>query len=173
MILAQWRRERPDLDVAALGLFGRLLRVAELAHEDLAEGLAKHKLQRGWFDLLAPLRRAGEPYELNPSQLMRATMLSSGGMTKRLDRLVEAGLVRRRPDPTDRRGTLVRLTRKGKAVVDKAVETHVANEERLLRSLKPADRRSLDRLLRTLLSDLERSAPSSPPRSLDRRGQTP
>jgi DNA-binding MarR family transcriptional regulator len=87
---------------------------------------------------------------------MRATMLSSGGMTKRLERLVESGLVERRPDPTDRRGTLVSLTRKGKAVIDKAVETHFANEERLLHSLKPADRRALDNLLRTLLSDLER-----------------
>jgi DNA-binding MarR family transcriptional regulator len=157
-ILAQWRRERPDLDVTALGLLGRLFRVAELAHADLAQGLAEHKLQPGWFDLLAPLRRAGEPYELNPSELIRATMLSSGGMTKRLDRLVEAGLVRRRPDPTDRRGTLVRLTRKGKAVVDRAVETHVANEERILHSLRPADRRALDRLLRTLLADLEGTA---------------
>src|SRR6266536_2793684 len=143
-ILAQWQRERPDLDTAAMGLLGRLLRAAQLADTTLAAGLAEHDLQSGWFDLLAALRRAGAPYELNPTRLMRATMLSSGGMTKRLDRLVEAGLVERRPDPTDRRGTLVRLTRKGKMVIDKAVEAHVANEERLLRSLKPADRRTLD-----------------------------
>lgn len=155
-ILAQWRRERPDLQVSPMGVLGRLFRVAQLADAALAAGLTDHHLQPGWFDLLAALRRAGEPYELNPTQLMHATMLSSGGMTKRLDRLVEAGLVRRRPDPADRRGTLVRLTRKGKAVVDKAVETHVAHEERLLRSLKQGDRRALDRLLRTLLSSLER-----------------
>jgi DNA-binding MarR family transcriptional regulator len=155
VILAEWGRERPDLDVSPLGIFGRLFRTAHLADAALAGGAREHRLQMGWFDLLAALRRAGEPYELNPSELMRATLLSSGGVTKRLDRLAEAGLVERRPDPTDRRGTLVRLTRKGKATVDRAVETHVANEERLLRSLRPADRRALDNLLRTLLSDLE------------------
>jgi DNA-binding MarR family transcriptional regulator len=101
------------------------------------------------------LRRAGPPYELNPTDLMEATMLSSGGMTKRLDRLVEAGLVERRPDPDDRRGTLVRLTRKGRAGIDRALEAHVANEELLLEPLSAADRRSLDHLLRRLLSGLE------------------
>src|SRR5918994_5172799 len=156
-ILAQWRRERPDLNVRALGLFGRLFRAVELANARLTRDLARHGLQPGWFDLLAALRRAGAPYELNPTQLMHTTMLSSGGMTKRLDRMAEAGLVERRPDPADRRGTLARLTRRGRAVIDRAIETHVANEERLLRSLSAADRRVLDDLLRTLLSDLERS----------------
>lgn len=167
-ILAQWRRERPDLDVGAIGLLGRLIRSAHLADESLAEGIAPHGLQPGWFDLLAALRRAGRPYELNPTRLMETTMLSSGGMTKRLDRLDEAGLVERRPDPTDRRGTLVRLTRRGKAVIDKAVETHALNEERLLDSLTPADRRALDDLLRKLLAGLERpeSGSSSAPSAL-------
>ncbi len=123
----------------------------------LGEMLVEHGLQTGWFDLLAALRRAGAPYELNPTQLMRATMLSSGGMTKRLDRMVEAGLVERRPDPGDRRGTLVGLTRRGKTVIDKAVDAHLSNEERLLRSLSSAERRNLDELLRTLLGDLEQS----------------
>jgi DNA-binding MarR family transcriptional regulator len=86
---------------------------------------------------------------------MRATMLSSGGMTKRLDRLAEAGLVERRPDPADRRGILVRLTPHGKSVADRALENHVANEERLVRSLSPAERRALDDLLRKLLAELE------------------
>ena len=155
-ILAQWRRERPDLDVAPLGLFGRLFRVVHLSDETLAKGLTQYGLQPGWFDLLAALRRAGVPYELNPTQLMRATLLSSSGMTKRLDRMEAAGLVERRPDPNDRRGTLVRLTRRGKSVIDRAVETHVANEERLLGALSAADRRTLDRLLKNLLIDLER-----------------
>lgn len=156
-ILAGWRRERPDLDVEALGILARLVRAAHLAHAELARGIAEHELQPGWFDLLAALRRAGAPYELNPTELMRSTMLSSGGMTKRLDRLAEAGLVERRPDPRDRRGTLVRLTASGKAVVDDAVETHLANEERLLQSLSAAQRRALDDVLRRLLSDLERA----------------
>ena len=129
-ILAQWRRERPDLDVAAIGLFGRLFRSAHLADEALSEGIAPHGLQPGWFDLLAALRRSGKPYELNPTTLMETTMLSSGGMTKRLDRLDEAGLVERRPDPSDRRGTLIRLTRRGKAIIDKAVETHAQERGR-------------------------------------------
>jgi len=154
-ILEQWRVERPDLDVAALGTLGRLFRAALLADMELAKGLAGFGLQRGWFDLLAALRRAGEPCQLNPTELMRATLLSSGGVTKRLDRLAEAGLVRRRPDPNDRRGTLVRLTRKGKAVIDRAIEAHVRNEERLLCGLDPAQRRVLDDLLRMLLADLE------------------
>src|SRR5205823_5283249 len=127
-IVVQWNRERPKLDVSALATVGRLIRIAQLADSTLGGGLAAHGLQRGWFDLLAPLRRAGEPYELNPTQLMRATLLSSGGVTKRLDRLAEAGLVERRPDPSDRRGTLVGLTAKGKKVVDAALESHVTNE---------------------------------------------
>ena len=154
-IAAQWRRERPDLDVAPLELVGRLLRAAMLADAALADGLGEHELQPGWFDLLAALRRAGDPYELNPTELMRATMLSSGGMTKRLDRLAEAGLVERRPDPADRRGVLVRLTPRGREVVDRALADHVANEERLLGTLGASDRRALDNLLRKLLADLE------------------
>lgn len=154
-IAAQWRRERPDLDVAPLELVGRLLRAAMLADAALADGLGEHELQPGWFDLLAALRRAGDPYELNPTELMRATMLSSGGMTKRLDRLAEAGLVERRPDPADRRGVLVRLTPRGREVVDRALADHVANEERLLGTLGASDRRALDNVLRKLLADLE------------------
>jgi DNA-binding MarR family transcriptional regulator len=154
-IVAQWHRERPDVETAPLALLGRLFRATHLADDELAKGLARYGLQPGWFDLLAALRRAGPPYELNPTDLMEATMLSSGGMTKRLDRLVEAGLVERRPNPDDRRGTLVRLSRKGRATIDRALETHIANEKRLLAPLGAADRRSLDRLLRRLLEGLE------------------
>jgi DNA-binding MarR family transcriptional regulator len=153
----QWRRERPDLDVQALATVGRILRAAHLLNGALAEGLAAYELQPGWFDLLAALRRAGAPYALNPSELMRATLLSSGGMTKRLDRLEEAGLIERRPDPDDRRGTRVRLTRRGKATIDRALGTHVANEELLLADFSPAERAELDRLLRRLLVRLERA----------------
>jgi DNA-binding MarR family transcriptional regulator len=159
-ILAQWRHERPELDVAPIGTFGRLFRTAHLADEALADGIAPHGLQPGWFDLLAALRRSGSPYELNPTTLMQTTLLSSGGMTKRLDRLDEAGLVERRPDPADRRGTLVRLTRRGRTTIDRAVEIHIENEERLLRGLSRADRRRLDDLLRKLLAGIEEPTPS-------------
>jgi DNA-binding MarR family transcriptional regulator len=155
-IVAQWRRERPDLDVSSLALLGRLFRVAHLADLELAKGTAAHDVRPGWFDLLAALRRAGPPYELTPTELMQATMLSSGGITKRLDRLAQAGLLTRRPDPRDRRGTLVRLTPKGLSLFDRALETHLANEDRLLQPLSATEQRQLDRVLRRLLATLER-----------------
>ncbi len=157
-ILAQWRREVPDLDVSPLGIFGRLFRAAQLADAALGKALMRHDLQPGWFDLLAALRRAGTPYELNPTELARTTLLSSGGMTKRLDRMVEAGLLERRPDPSDRRGTLVTLTERGKAAIDGALEAHVTHEEQLLSSLSRAEQRTLDALLHALLVDLESSS---------------
>jgi DNA-binding MarR family transcriptional regulator len=156
-LLAQWRRERPDLDVVPLGVYSRLFRVVQLLNIELAKGLGQYGLQQGWFDLLAALRRVGAPYELNPTSLMRATLLSSSGMTKRLDRMEEAGLIERRPDPNDRRGTLVRLTRRGKNVIDRAVETHVGIEERLLGVLNAAQRRTLDSVLKSLLIELEQA----------------
>jgi DNA-binding MarR family transcriptional regulator len=156
-IAGQWRRERPDLNTAPLAQMGRLLRAADLADASFSRGLARYELGPGWFDLMAALRRAGPPYELNPTQLMRETMVSSGGMTKRLDRIAEAGLVERRPDPDDRRGTLVRLTPRGVAVIDDAVETHIANEDRVLGALNASERRTLDTLLRKLLEGLERT----------------
>lgn len=154
-IREQWRQERPELDTAALGLFGRLFRCVRLADAKLAEGLRDQELHSGWFDILAALRRVGTPYELNPTELMRATLLSSGGTTKRLDRLAEAGLVERRPDPEDRRGTRVRLTARGRTAIDRAIEAHIANEDALLAGLTPAQRRALDDLLRRLLVGLE------------------
>ena len=158
-ILAQWRRERPELDAGAIGVFGRLSRADRLVDHALAEGIAAHGLQPGWFDLLAALRRQGAPYELTPTQLTQATLLSSGGTTKRLDRLVDAGLVDRRPDPDDRRGTLVRLTPRGKRIIDRALETHLDNEGRLLQVFTRDERRTFEGLLRTLLQGLEGADP--------------
>jgi len=155
-VLRQWQRERPDLDVRPLGLVGRLFRAVQLADAALEQTLAVYDLQPGWFDLLAALRRAGAPYELNPTHLMRATMISSAGMTKRLDRLVEVGLVERRPDPGDRRGVLVRLTARGKKSVDRALEAHLEAEKALLAVLPRREQRALDDLLRKLLGELER-----------------
>jgi DNA-binding MarR family transcriptional regulator len=155
VIAEQWLRERPNLDVEALALVGRLFRVVELAEAELAPPLRAHGLDSGWFDLMAALRRAGPPYELHPTELMATTMLTSGGMTKRIDRLVGAGLVERRPDPGDGRATLVRLTRRGKRIADAALETHIAGDERLLGALSQAERRTLDVLLRKLLAALD------------------
>ena len=149
------KAERPDLDLEVLGLVGRLFRFVHLADAALGDGLGREGLQSGWFDLLAALRRAGAPYERKPTELMQATLLSSGGMTKRLDRLEQAGLVSRRPDPNDRRGTLVRLTARGKQLVDRILPEHLANEERLLAPFPRTERRTLDELLRKLLPALE------------------
>jgi DNA-binding MarR family transcriptional regulator len=154
-VLSQWQRERPDLNTDVLGLVGRLFRSVQLADVVLARGLAGHDLQPGWFDVLAALRRAGPPFELNPTELAESMLLSSGGMTKRLDRLAAAGLVERRPDPADRRGTLVRLTRRGKALVDRALAQHLENQRALVRTLSAQELRTLDGLLRKLLAGLE------------------
>jgi DNA-binding MarR family transcriptional regulator len=155
-IVEAWRRERPDLDVAALALLARLFRTAHLADAVLGQQLAAHGLQPGWFDVLAALRRAGESYGLTPTQLMRTILLSSGGMTKRLDRLADADLIERGPDPNDRRGILVRLTGRGRSTIDTLLPVHLTNEQQLLASLNSAQQRTLDGLLRSLLADLER-----------------
>src|SRR3954451_19875580 len=158
-LIEQWRRQRPDLDVAPMEVVGRLFRATALADAELGPPLAALGLQSGWSDILAALRRAGPPYELNPTQLMRATLLTSGGTTKRLDRLAEAGLGGRRPDPDDRRGILVRLTRGGRSLIDRAMPVHLANQERLLAGLDEGERRTLRDLLRKLLVGLEESPP--------------
>lgn len=154
-IAAQWRRERPDLDLEAMAIIGRLGRLSIVAGKRIEEVFAAHGLQRGEFDVLAALRRSGEPYELNPSVLADTLMLSRAGMTGRLDRLESAGLVRRLADAGDRRAIKVGLTDRGLEVIDVVVTDHVENETRLLAVLSPQDRRDLDRLVRALLADLE------------------
>jgi len=161
-LVEDWRRERPDVDVRALALVARLFRIVHLADAMLAGQLAAHGLQPGWFDVLAALRRAGSPYALNPTQLMRTMMLSSGGMTKRLDRLAEAGLIERVADPNDRRGTLIKLTCRGKITIDRLLPIHLSNEQQLLAALSPRQQRILDGLLRTLLTNLESTRSPSP-----------
>ena len=156
-IVAQWAAERPELDTGALALVGRLMLTAALAEEALVAPLREGGLEPGWLDVLAALRRSGPRHELNPKGLLETVMLSSGGMTKRLDQLERAGLVKRSPDPGDRRGTLVRLTPRGRRTIDRAIEAHIDNEQRLLAPLDAAERRDLDALLRKLLAGVERA----------------
>lgn len=118
----------------------------------ISRSFARHGLTFGEFEMLAALLRSGPPHRLKPSELVGALVLSSGAMTNRIDRVEAAGLVERLPDPDDRRGTLVALTEKGRRVVDEAVVAHLANEERLLGTLSPDQRRQLAGLLRTLLT---------------------
>lgn len=161
-ILEQWKRERPDLDLQAMGIFGRLGRLATIAAKIVGATLAEHDLNIGEFDVLATLRRAGAPYRLTPTQLARSSMLSSGAMTNRLDRLEQAGLIERRDDPGDRRGILVGLTRAGLARIEAAVTDHVANEARVLRDLTKGEQADLAQLLRKLVAAVE-GTPGTPP----------
>ncbi|MFL9982370.1 MarR family winged helix-turn-helix transcriptional regulator [Paraburkholderia sediminicola] len=151
----QWARERPDLPALPMAVFGRLSDAAERVMTDHMNPLfAEAGLQSGEFDVLATLRRSGEPYMLSPTQLYEAAMISSGGMTNRLDRLERAGLVERLPDPNDRRGKLIALTEAGKHVIDETIGRHVANEERLLSVLTPAEQEKLNALLKKLIAGL-------------------
>ena len=136
-------------------LFGRLNEAAERAmREHIGPLFAGAGLQSGQFDVLATLRRSGAPYQLSPTRLYEAMMISSGGMTDRLDRLERAGLVVRRPDPRDRRGKLIVLTDRGRRLVDETLARHVANEERLLLSLTEAEQETLNALLKKLIAAL-------------------
>lgn len=146
-IQQEWRRERPDLDPSPQGVIGRLHRVAALLTEQLVTVYARHGLTEGDFDVLATLRRAGTPYERTAGELADHTMVTSGGMSKRIDRLEQAGLVSRRASSSDGRSRVVALTPEGVARIDAAVAEHFANERRLLDELSPADARALERIL--------------------------
>ncbi|WP_203136009.1 MarR family winged helix-turn-helix transcriptional regulator [Microbacterium sp. JZ31] len=154
-IQAQWRRERPDLDVTPMGVVGRLHRLGDLLREELLALYGRYGLGEGEFDVLATLRRAGAPYELAPGALARHTMVTTGAVTKRLDRLEAAGLVQRRASAEDARGRIVRLTDAGRELIDDAFAAHMRNERRLLEGLSPADRRDLERILASWLARVD------------------
>ena len=151
--LAQWRKERPDLaDPFPMALLGRLAEVALVVSRDrLAPLFARFGLQGGEFDVIATLRRSGAPYVLTPTALYEAAMISSGGMTNRLDRLEREGLIERRPHPSDRRGSLVALTPKGLALIDEAIVAHLDNERAIVGALTAVEQDELYRLLAKLL----------------------
>ncbi|MGL5850301.1 MAG: MarR family winged helix-turn-helix transcriptional regulator [Phycicoccus sp.] len=154
-IVSAWRRERPDLDVTPLEVLSRVSRLARRL--DLARGtaFAEHGLESWEFDVLAALRRAGRPYELSPGQLVAETLVTSGTMTNRVDRLVTRDLVERHPDPRDRRGVIVRLTAAGRDAVDAALADLLGRERALLADLADDDRTRLADLLRRLLHPFE------------------
>ena len=154
-IVAQWRRERPDVDPSAKHITGRVIRLASLFQERFNRAyeaaFAKLGLNESDFGVLAPLRRAGEPFELTPTELARHRMITSGGMTAAIDKLERKGLVVRVPNPADRRGTLVRLTAEGRTLIDEAMVLHTDCEQRLVAPLGEDDARELQRILRRLL----------------------
>ena len=153
--VAQWRKEMPEMDVAAMEVIGRLNDLsAVIGRDHLEPHFAAFGLQRGEFDVLATLRRSGAPFTLTPTDLYEATMMTSGGMTARLDRLEKRGLIARQPNPDDRRGTLVSLTEQGRDLVEAAVIPHAAKETRLLSGLTQDERDQLNDLLRKLRATL-------------------
>jgi len=151
-LVESWTRERPDLDLAPVEVFSRISRLAR--HLDLArrDAFTAAAVESWEFDVLAALRRAGEPYELSPGRLLRETLVTSGTMTNRVDRLMARGFVERLPDPRDRRGVLVRLTPEGRACVDHAFAALLDAERTFLADLPERDRTRLAALLRTLLA---------------------
>lgn len=161
-VLEQWAAERPELDTSAFAVIGRVSRAARIVERRLIENFEAHGLDGDWmFDVMMTLRRAGEPHELTAGELVRQTMVTTGAMTNRIDRLEARGFVRRVADPSDRRVVLVRLTPKGRAIVDETAETHYRLERELLAGLSPSEQASLARSLRRLLIDLG-DVPSEP-----------
>jgi DNA-binding MarR family transcriptional regulator len=132
-MLDQWRRERPEIDANGMSLVPRVIRLAHLYDAQMAHVSRSFDLKPGWLDVLSALRRIGPPYRMSASELARWVLLSSGGMTSRLDRMEDAGLVKRRPDPSDRRGVLIELTPRGEAVIDAAIDAHLALYKELVR----------------------------------------
>jgi DNA-binding MarR family transcriptional regulator len=152
-LIAAWKRERPDLDLTPLSVLSRITRIAR--HLDIARRDAFGDLENWGFDVLAALRRAGAPHQLSPGQLMQETMVTSGTMTNRLDRLEELDLITREQDPDDGRGSLVTLTKAGVRAVDSALEDLLDNERKLLKALTAKDRDTLAELLSTLVTEFD------------------
>ncbi|MBD0736922.1 MarR family winged helix-turn-helix transcriptional regulator [Streptomyces sp. CBMA29] len=151
-ITGEWRSERPDLETLPMAVFGRIHRISRLMGDRMEKEYQRYGIGRGEFDVLATLRRAGEPYTLSPRQLSAALMLTTGGMTGRLDKLERAGLLDRAPDPHDRRGLRVSLTGQGLKTVDRAVGAGLALQKAALDGLEPARAQELADLLRVLLA---------------------
>lgn len=158
-IVGQWSRERPDLDPRPMHVIGRIARLHWALDEQLCRVFSDYDLGRGEFDMLATLRRSGHPFELSAGELGESMMVTSGAVTKRVDRLERTGLVSRRAAKDDARGRLIQLTDRGRDVIDEAVEQHVRNETRLLSGLTPEEQLTLTDLLRKLSHTLPPNGP--------------
>ncbi len=161
--LAQWERERPEIDVSPMATIGRLSRMASVVQTKLDAVFAEHDLQSWEFDVLASLRRSGEPYSLTAGELDRAMMITSGTTTHRITRLEARGFVERARDEEDRRVVHVRLTPRGRRVCDAAQDAHMANEKAILELMAPEDVERLRSGLEALAEALG-DAPPAPPR---------
>ena len=157
-LVEAWQRERSDLDLGPMEVLSRVTRLGHHLDRARRQAFTEHDIESWEFDVLAALRRAGTPYELSPGRLLKETLVTSGTMTNRVDRLAARGLVRRAPDPADRRGVLVRLTGTGRARVDDALSALLTNERALLTGLEAGDRKRLSDLLRALVRPFDESA---------------
>ncbi|MFE5733582.1 MarR family winged helix-turn-helix transcriptional regulator [Streptomyces sp. NPDC056528] len=152
-ITDQWAAVRPDLDTVPMAVFGRIFRLADTMGDRVGKAYAPHGMARGEFDVLATLRRSGKPYTLSPRELSATLMITTGGMTGRLDRLERAGLLSRNPDPNDRRGLRVTLSERGRELVDLAVVDGLAEQRAALEAALDAEEAErLAGLLRKLLA---------------------
>jgi DNA-binding MarR family transcriptional regulator len=167
-LVAAWRAERPDLDVQPLQVLSRVSRLARHLDRARRTAFAGHGLESWEFDVLSALRRQGPPCQLSPGALLRATLVTSGTMTNRIDRLVIKGLVRRHPDPGDKRGVLVTLTPEGRRRVDAALADLLGREEALLAGLDLDQRQQLGGLLRILLAPFDATPQDGQPQSVSR-----
>jgi DNA-binding MarR family transcriptional regulator len=154
-LVAQWRQERPDVDVSPMEVIARISRLCRILERRIEEGYASDGINQSQFGVLAALRRAGTPYCLSPTALYESLLISSGAITHRLRRLTAGGYVRRVPNPNDGRGELVMLTPSGKRLIDHLLSKHYENEGRLLAPLDGAERKTLANMLRRLLIELE------------------
>lgn len=154
-IIDQWKKEKPDIDGSPMGVIGRISRLARHFDQLLQKKFAEFGVTAGDFDVLATLRRSGQPYQLTPTQLYHSVMLTSGGMTARLNRMEREGLIERRPNPDDRRGVFVSLTPRGLALIDELFVEHIANEAGLISAISEAEQAKLAALLRELLLSFE------------------
>ena len=166
-LVEAWARERSDLDLGPVAVFSRISRLAHHVDRARRAAFTAHDIESWEFDVLAALRRAGEPYELSPGRLLRETLVTSGTMTNRVDRLAARGLVERQPDPDDRRGVIVRLTPEGRSAVDAAFTALLDAEHALLVAIPERDRTKLAALLRQLLAPFH--APGAEPARTPKR----
>jgi len=154
-IVDQWRQVRPDLDASSMALFGRLARLRGHMEREINAALTAQGLPVGGFDVLATLRRTDKPQGLTANELLAQMMITSGTLTHRLDQLEQAGWLQRQPNPADGRGVLVTLTQAGCEMIDRAVEAHLANQQKLMEGIRPDQRDALSQLLKIWLAQFE------------------
>ena len=154
-IIQQWHRERPDLNVESMEIIGRIKQLSQHLSREMEKTFSIYGLNGPSFDVLATLRRSGEPYALSPSDLMNSTMVTSGTMTNRINQLVKVGLVERRLNPQDARSFVISLTKEGHALIDRVLNEHVKTQTQLTSLLTEEDKKTFNSILRKFLASME------------------